>query len=121
MTTRKTPMKRSVRSKSAIGIPLSQTEQNTQFSDASPISQRTRAKKYTKDETDALLMFCAEFHGIINKNSSSEADRKIKSNAWETIKRKFDEHCQLEGIYVSILFVLAARRSILFFLNIMIH
>lgn len=67
-------------------------------------SQRTRAKKYSKEESDALLVMCSEFHSIINKNSNSDADKKIKGKAWATIKHKFDAYCQTEGIYVSIMY-----------------
>lgn len=76
-------------------------DENSQSSVRSTVAQRVRAKKYTKEECDALMMTCAEFHVIINRNSNSDADRKSKAKAWETVKHKFDLYCKSEGIYVS--------------------
>lgn len=98
-TKSKRPMKRSIRSASC--FPSIQEEQDSESSQLSPKPQRARAKKYSKEESDALLMVCSEFHAIINKNSNSDEDRQNKAKAWEKIKSKFDTYCQAEGIYVN--------------------
>lgn len=77
---------------------VSQVLEDSQQSIVSRASQRNRAKKYSKAETDTLLKICAGFHGIINKNSNSDADRKIKTKAWEKIKQSFDSYCRSQGI-----------------------
>lgn len=71
------------------------------LSQPSNFSKRNRSKNYTKEETDMLVKVCADFHGIISKNSSSDADKKIKDKTWETIKQRFDARCKAEAIYVS--------------------
>lgn len=71
------------------------------LSESTQCSQRSRAKKYTKEETDMLVKICADFHGIINKNSNSTADIKQKTKAWQHIKRTFDKRCKSEAIFVS--------------------
>lgn len=74
---------------------------NTTEDSSQENSKRNRAKKYTKEENDLLVKVCARFNGIINKNSSSDADKKVKVKTWESIKRTFDACCRTEGIYVS--------------------
>lgn len=64
--------------------------------------KRGRAKKYSKAETNLLAKICHQYDPIIGKNSNSDAERKIKAKAWETIKGSFDARCRTEGIYVSI-------------------
>lgn len=72
--------------------------------ESSQSSQRSRAKKYTKAEIDMLVKVCADFHGIINKNSNKAADIKQKTKTWEQIKRTFDTRCRAEAIFVSFFF-----------------
>lgn len=74
--------------------------QNSQSSQASQVSHRSRAKKYSKEETEALLEICDEFHGIINKNSNRDADKKNKERAWRNIKHAFDVACKSQAIHV---------------------
>lgn len=68
-------------------------------------SQRGRAKRYSKDEVEMLLKICADYHGILSKNSNSDADKKTKAKAWEKIKRTFDERCRSEAIYVNVFII----------------
>lgn len=70
-------------------------------SQTSEVSQRSRAKNYSKEECEILVNICNKAHTIINKNSNSEADKKLKANAWTSIKTEFDTQCRAEGIYVS--------------------
>lgn len=53
-------------------------------------------------------------HIIINKNSNSETDKKLKTKAWNSIKKTFDTQCRVDGVYVSI----GLCRSLIKFLNI---
>ena len=69
----------------------------------SKTSDRSRAKKNTKDETEALVRICNQYHAVINKNSNTDADRKAKAATWITIKENFNAYCQSEGIYVCFL------------------
>lgn len=62
---------------------------------------KTRAKNFSEAECKVLLSACDKFHGIINKNSSRDKDKKAKSVAWAKIKAGFDGYCKSEGIYVS--------------------
>lgn len=79
----------------------SSTHSNEPLSQVSKCSQRSRAKKYTKEESDLLVKICSEFRKIIDINSNSTADVKNKKGAWERIKQKFDARCRAEAIYVS--------------------
>lgn len=81
--------------------------QHSQSTQMSKVSRRSRAKKYTQAETEALLQICDEFHRIINSNSNTDTERKIKASTWETIKEKFDTYCKSQGIYVSCFHTLA--------------
>lgn len=78
----------------------SQATQTTQAIQSTQATHRNRAKKYTTAESEALLKICNEFHGIINKNSNRDADRKNKDKAWATIKRTFDTTCKSQAIFV---------------------
>lgn len=69
----------------------------------SQVSQRNRSKNYSKEECDILVYLCTKFALTINKNSNSEADKKLKTAAWAKIKLKFDEQCEAEGLEVSII------------------
>lgn len=43
--------------------------------------QNTRKKNYSSDECAALIKCSERFHGIINKNSNNEKDKKDKERA----------------------------------------
>lgn len=62
---------------------------------------KNRAKNYSKIESDSLLKICDEFHLVINRNSNRDVDKQEKVKAWQKIKKRLDEFCQSEGIYVS--------------------
>lgn len=73
-----------------------------ELSQLSQCSQRSRSKNYSKEETDLLIKICASFQGILNKNSNRDADVLMKQKCWDLIKRKFDEQCRIQAIYVSL-------------------
>lgn len=100
----KAPKSNKKKAKKVVEDESSSSVHSLQQSQSSQLTQRSRAKKYTKDETDALLQICNGFHAIINKNSNSDADRKIKATTWERIKTDFDTYCKSQGIYVSSFF-----------------
>lgn len=80
-------------SQSAPALPATQTEE---------ASHRSRAKNYSKEECEILVHLCSKAHTIIDKNSNSEADRKLKDDTWIRIKAEFDTQCRVDGVYVSI-------------------
>lgn len=99
------PTKSTNKTKSKPSSTPTQTVEASTASQASRGSQRIRAKNYTTDEAEALVKVCSKFHTIINKNSSSEGDKKLKEKAWNQIKSDFDKHCRSQGIYVSHIYV----------------
>lgn len=83
--------------------PLLDVNEDSQFSLLSQNSQssnRNRAKNYSKDECEMLVKICADYTGILNKNSNKDSDVKIKQKTWEKIKEAFDTRCHAEAIYV---------------------
>lgn len=83
--------------------PLLDVNEDSQFSllsQSSQFSNRSRAKNYSKDEVDMLVKICADYTGILNKNSNKDSDVKIKQKTWEKIKDAFDTRCHAEAIYV---------------------
>lgn len=62
---------------------------------------KTRSKNFTENENKVLISACDKFHEIINKNSSSDADKLAKNKAWANIKNGFDVYCKSQGIFVS--------------------
>lgn len=92
--------------------PLLDVNEDSQFSLLSQNSQssnRNRAKNYSKDECEILVKICADYTGILNKNSNKDSDVKIKQKTWEKIKDAFDTRCHAEAIYVS--FFICFKRS----------
>lgn len=72
----------------------SETVENSQNS-------KIRSKNYSAEECEAIIKCCDKFHPIISKNSSRDKDKQEKQQAWEKIKRDFDDYCQSQGICVS--------------------
>lgn len=98
------PKKNNAKAKSKVAIDdtsLVQSMQQFIAAAASKSSQRSRAKKYSKDETKLLAQICHQYDPIISKNSNSDADKKIKVKAWQEIQQSFEGRCRTEGIFVS--------------------
>lgn len=81
----------------------SQDESNDTFaSSQGSQSGKLRSKNYTVEESLALGRCTEKYHEIINKNTSSDKDKQAKIQAWQNIKKEFDQYCKSQGIYVSV-------------------
>lgn len=78
------------------------SEENPQDNfDSSQNTQKTRAKNYSVEESEALVKCCDKYFTIIKLNSNSDKQKQQKRAAWDAIKREFDTYLKSQGFYVS--------------------